>query len=229
MMYRKYTNSISISGVVGALAAGALLALPVIVSAQHHTSSSDLQRITPPFSPQLPVASSLGAAVATDGDTMAVAAPGAYFDGHWGGVMVYRRSASSWQHLATLVTSDAVRSVAISGDNVVVGAYQGTRFSDHKDGVALVFHDTSVAGDWSSYSEIDLIAPEVGHDPDVHVLASTGEGVAIDGTTIVVGVPSRLRCSFPPSQYPEGSSVTIFQGRRRGHCSSPQCYGIIKA
>jgi hypothetical protein len=98
-----------------------------------------------------------------------------------GGARVLVRGASTWAQQGTTLRGDAVtgshfgQAVAISGDDVIVGA------PDTSSGAAYVFQ--RVAGAWSR--DGPKLVPALGA-PE---LVQFGSSVAIDGTHVVVGAP----------------------------------------
>lgn len=126
-----------------------------------------------------------GIAVAVDGDTAVV---GAYFDDHEGGIdagaaYVFVREGGVWTQSAKLTASDAAandqfgRTVAISGDTIVVGAY----LADHTGGVdagqAYIF--VRAEGVWTEQAMLTA--------PDAAANDRFSNWVAIDGDTAVIG------------------------------------------
>jgi hypothetical protein len=126
-----------------------------------------------------------GFTVAISGETAVV---GAYLEDTSpntdnGAAYVFTRSAGGWSEQAKLLANDGAGSdyfgysVAISGDTIVVGAYEEDTSSNTSNGAAYVF--TRSAGTWSQQAK--LLASD----------AATGDNfgwsVAISGETIVVG------------------------------------------
>lgn len=135
----------------------------------------------------------LGESVDISGDTVIV---GASYkktaNGNAGTAYIFVRQGSSWTQQAKLVPKDPAAShrfgysVAISGDTAVVGAY-GDSVRGTYAGAAYVF--TRTAGRWTQVQKLyasDAAANEV-----------FGEGVAIDGDTVLVCSPS----AYPPKGY----------------------------
>ena len=124
-----------------------------------------------------------GDAVAIDGDTLVVGAP---FDGEAGtgagAAYVFVRSVTGWTEEAELVGADTAEfdgfgaSVAIDGDTLVIGASG----DDDATGSAYVFGRG--AGGWTEQA----VLRAAGAEP----IDLFGASVAIDGDTIVVGVPN---------------------------------------
>jgi hypothetical protein len=128
-----------------------------------------------------------GDSVAVDGDTMIV---GAYeaelgLDNHQGSAYVFVRSGTNWTAQAKLTASDGTwgnnfgRSVAISGDTVVVGAPAHAVGANDCQGSAYVFVRSGTT--WTEQAK--LIAS------DGAPYTYFGVSVAITGDTVVVGAP----------------------------------------
>lgn len=122
---------------------------------------------------------------------------------------VFTRSGGAWQHQATLTPSDGAsgnlfgRSVAISGDTALVGAYWDDQNGDEA-GAAYVF--TRSGETWSSGVKI---LPSDGGFKD-----HFGYSVAIDGETALVGARDR-REELPPGsspRYPRAGAGYVFTG-----------------
>ena len=128
-----------------------------------------------------------GSSVSINGDTAII---GALFDDDAGtdsgSAYIFVRSGGSWSQTAKLVASDAATgdnfgaSVSISGDTAIVGAFRDTDAGDFS-GSAYLFQDTSVAGDWSSFTEIKLTASNAAAGDFF------GASVSISGDTAIVG------------------------------------------
>jgi len=126
-----------------------------------------------------------GWSVDIDGDYAIV---GAHHDGiaptyQAGAAHVYRRSGTTWSHVARLEAADRAtsdmfgRSVAISGSYAVVGApYSGTDDS----GAVYVFRRWR--DDWDQVAKLTAVDGTAAN-------RMFGMSVAIQGTTIVVGAP----------------------------------------
>ncbi len=133
-----------------------------------------------------------GRAVAADGDYIVVGAPHAFRDDQRTGVAyVYLRNAEgtpadvsddTWELTAALAASDGEsgdefgRSVAISGDTIVVGAYADDHAGRYS-GAAYVF--TGSGETWTERGKLTAGDAEPG--------GHFGISVSIDGDTIVVG------------------------------------------
>ncbi|MBI2916825.1 MAG: S8 family serine peptidase [Chloroflexi bacterium] len=124
-------------------------------------------------------------AVDVSGDTMVVGADG---DDNAGGVdagsaYVFVRSGTTWSQQAKLTASDAAtgdsfgRSVGVSGDTIVVGAYLDDNPGVADAGSAYVFVRSGTA--WSQQAKLTA--------SDAAFRDHFGWSVAIDGDTIVVG------------------------------------------
>lgn len=166
-----------------------------------------------------------GASVAIDGDTMVVGAPiadgSAYRD--TGAAHVYERDAAgNWVRRATFtptLTQPTTYSmlfgvrVAISGSTIAVGAradnpVAGTTAS----GAVYTYVRNPTTGTWSLEQVIRL--------PIQESTELFGEGVAIDGDTLVVGAP---RCRATGSLSVRGARTTTTRpaiARARPTCTS---------
>ena len=128
-----------------------------------------------------------GQSVAIDGDTLVVGAPQDdwYFENDRGSAYVFVRSGSSWSKQDKLLASDADagdyfgRSVAISGDTVVVAAPGDNVGSNNGQGSAYVFVRSSLS--WSLQQQL-IAANGMAYD-------DFGRSVGVSGDTVVVGVP----------------------------------------
>ena len=131
---------------------------------------------------------SFGWSVAISGDTMVV---GAYQDddkGVWSGsAYVFTRDTSGWTQCAKLLASDGAvgdyfgRSVAISGDTVVVGAYSDGDKGNNSGSAYIFTRDAagSLTSGWTQHAKL-LASDGAAND-------YFGYSVAIDGDTVVVG------------------------------------------
>ncbi|MEX1025302.1 MAG: hypothetical protein WD226_09515 [Planctomycetota bacterium] len=122
----------------------------------------------------------LGWSLALDG---AVAVVGTPFHAGTGAAYVYRQGASgAWQQEAKLVAADGGpndffgQSVGVSGDSIVVGAYQADEGASNA-GAAYVFEFT--AGSWNQAQKLTASIPDVS--------GFFGSAVAIEGDTLAVG------------------------------------------
>ncbi|AHM63536.1 putative cell wall-anchored protein [Flammeovirgaceae bacterium 311] len=119
----------------------------------------------------------LGSSVAIDGT---VAVVGAYREGSYkGSVYVYRFNGSEWQQEAKLMAADGAPNhyfgyaVAISGNNVVVGAY------NNGNGAAYVYQFSN--NNWQQAAKLSAQGGEAA--------GNFGWSVGIAGATVVVGAP----------------------------------------
>jgi hypothetical protein len=123
-----------------------------------------------------------GWAVAVDGDTAIVGAPGPTSLSS-GSAYVFVRSAGSWTLQATLTPDDGLAgddfgfSVAVDGDTAVVGASMHSTPRGSFSGSAYVFTRSGIS--WTQ--EVEL-APDQGRGGD-----HFGNAVAVDVDTVVVG------------------------------------------
>jgi FG-GAP repeat protein/putative Ig domain-containing protein len=126
-----------------------------------------------------------GESVAISGETVVV---GARLDdgtggGEQGSAYVFVRSGTSWSQQQKLEAADAAagdqfgRSVAISGETLVVGARLDDGAAGSDQGSAYVF--VRSGGVWSQQQKLEASDPGAGDN--------FGESVGIDGETIVVG------------------------------------------
>ena len=129
-----------------------------------------------------------GGNVAIDGDTVLVGTREEAHREHdyTEAAYVFTRSWASWSEQAKLTASDADGgdffgwSVAIDGDTAVIGArYDDDNGKNKKSGSAYVF--TRSGTSWSEQQKITDSDADYGHE--------FGHSVAIDGETIVIGVP----------------------------------------
>lgn len=124
----------------------------------------------------------MGFAVALDGDTALVGAPGPTSLAS-GGAYIFVRSAGAWTLQATLTPDDGVAgdqfgvSVALDGDTAVVGSYYHTTARGMFSGSAYVF--TRSGTTWTQQAKL---APDQGRSSD-----HFGNAVAVDSDTVVVG------------------------------------------
>ena len=147
-----------------------------------------------------------GISVAVSGDTVVIGASGD--DGaaaNSGSVYVFVKPASNggwadWKDLADdakdaltakLTASDAApldyfgHSVAVSGDTVLVGAYQDDDEDETEDsGSAYIFVKPVGNGGWTDATETAKLTPDDAADDDYF-----GTSVALDGDTAVIGAP----------------------------------------
>ena len=127
-----------------------------------------------------------GSAVSIDGDVIVVGALEADTEGgiNAGAAYVYRLDGSTWEFEAKLTASDGFEgdlfgaTVAVSGDVIIVGAWQVTVVEQHQ-GAAYVFRRIGSA--W--VEEAKLVASDPGH------WFHFGESIALDGDVALVGAP----------------------------------------
>ncbi len=154
----------------------------------------------------LPVVSGSGAnvgqAVAIDGNTAVVAAPGE--DLGLGAVHVFEWSDSGWQHKARLTVSNGVSgdwfgsSVAISGNVIVVGGSTDDNSSGTDAGTVYLYVKPAIG--WEDMTEsMELIADDAAEK------RTFGTSVAIAGTTLVVGASGHESGNY-------SGAVYVFQG-----------------
>lgn len=125
-----------------------------------------------------------GSAVALEGDTMLVGAPGAFTDaGATGDATVLGRSGVDWLPVGILDAGNDHRgeefgsAVAASGDTLLVGAAAAATDDPLVTGAAYVFESSN--GSWSEHRRLR---------PDVPYGAGFGSAVALDQDTAAVGV-----------------------------------------
>ena len=163
----------------------ALLATIAPTAAQFVEGNTETQKL---FAPNADLFDVFGGAVAIDGDTMAIAAPGRLhrdFDTDTGAVFIYRQTGDSWvvdQELSIPANpnngsdlTDFGTSIAIDGDTMIVGAPG----SNGGRGVAYVF--TQNGGVWSQSQRI--LPSDSGRSDRF------GASSAISGNTIAIGAP----------------------------------------
>ncbi|MBN2146167.1 MAG: FG-GAP repeat protein, partial [Anaerolineales bacterium] len=133
-----------------------------------------------------------GGAVAIDGDTLVVGAPG-YPITYTGAAYVFERNqdgTDAWGEVAILYASDAQQgdefgaSVSISGDIIVVGAPDADDGAYTGNGAAYVFYRNQGGADL--WGEVKILYGSSPNDFDYF-----GISVDIDGDTIVVGAENK--------------------------------------
>lgn len=140
-----------------------------------------------------------GRAVAIDGDTVAVGAPG--LSTSTGAVYVFTRSGTTWTQQQKLTASDAATddmfgvSVALDGDTIVVGASGDSHGTGANQGSAYVF--TRSGATWTEQAK--LTAADAADSDDF------GRSVALDGDKALVGAPLDNHPSFS-----NGGSAYVF-------------------
>ncbi len=126
-----------------------------------------------------------GTSVSLSGDTVAVGAQTK--NGDQGAIYVFVRNGTAWSSLQEVVASDRVandnfgRSVALSGNTLVVGAPQKTIGSNIMQGAAyvLIFNGTS----WTQQQELTAT--------DGTANDGFGSSVSLTGDTAVIGAPGK--------------------------------------
>lgn len=129
-----------------------------------------------------------GAALALSGDTIVVGAPYSAVAPHAGRAFVYTRSARDWTLTATLQAVNAAgrdsfgRSVAVSGDTILVGAPWADGASPLNGSQAgAMYMFVQVHGTWT---ERVILRPASSRQGD-----EFGGSVALSGDTIMAGAP----------------------------------------
>jgi hypothetical protein len=134
------------------------------------------KELTPPFGGTRTL---FGTSVAISGDTIAVGSPTAEK------CAVFVRSGTIWNPQTTLAGSDTVigdsfgTAVSLTGNSLVVGAPRDGTNTTNEHGSAYVFTRTGTT--WSQQQK--LTASDVSADDNF------GQAVAINGETVIVGVP----------------------------------------
>lgn len=168
-----------------------------------------------------------GQSVAITGETIAVGAPGADFEG--GAAYIYVEPSSGWANATQTAKLEPSRSsgggevfgssLAISGNTIAVGAPGNERRASFGEGAVYLFEKP--ASGWTNETQTaELKAPPdpvIGHTDDVN---GTGlaESLAFSGTTIVAGAPGHNVGSNA-----EQGSVYVFSEPKSGweNTSSP--------
>ncbi len=152
-----------------------------------------------------------GISVAVDDNTIVIGASGDDDNGaDSGSVYVFTRDPYSgvWSQAAKLTASDGEalgyfgQSVAVSGDTVLVGAYQDDdEGNDLEDsGSVYVFTKPTSEGGWSDWNDLPQTATNENYDDKDRLTAKLtasdaadddnfGTSVALDGDTAVIGAP----------------------------------------
>ncbi len=128
-----------------------------------------------------------GISLSLDGSTVVVGAPGS--DSNMGAAYVFNWDSanSAWEQKAKLTASDGAAndkfgiSVAVDGNSVVVGAYLDSRADDIVISSGSVYVFINRSGVWSE--TLNLAAP------DAAPYDRFGYSVALDGGTLLAGVP----------------------------------------
>jgi uncharacterized protein (TIGR03437 family) len=131
---------------------------------------------------------SFGAAVALDGDTLAVGAPNDTVgsNAEQGAVYVFTRNGAVWTFQQKLTANDGAakdffgNAVALSGDTVVVGAKGDDNGGIANQGSAYVFTRSG-----TTWTQQQRLTPNDGAAEDTF-----GYAVALDGDTLAVGAPN---------------------------------------
>ncbi len=169
-------SSRSSSAVLGVLCAALLLAPGA-------AGAPGLRRESQLLAPDGADGDDFGVSVAVDGGTAVVGAP--WVASNAGAAYVFTRTAGGWTLEQKLLPTDSAsnayfgKSVAVSGDRIVVGADNAATPTTAFGGAAYVF--ARVGGSWSQ--EAKLAAP------DGDSLDAFGRSVAISGSTVAVGAP----------------------------------------
>ena len=144
-----------------------------------------------------------GAALALDGDTLAVGALGE--NANAGAVYVLKRTNGGWTQQARLVAPAAPvaaqfgSAVALAGDTLVVGARSESTFGGGA-GAAYVF--TRTGATWSLPVTLKAVAPKGD--------AAFGWAVAISGDTIAVAAPGESFTASNGVTYPSTGAIHLF-------------------
>jgi hypothetical protein len=128
-----------------------------------------------------------GTAIMIDGDTAVIGALGANVNGHanQGAAYVFARTDGIWNQVAKLIADDGDennyfgQAAAISGNNIVVGAYGASVNGNALQGAAYVY--SNIGGTWTFVKKLvadDAVGGEF-----------FGRSVAMSGTRAIVGAP----------------------------------------
>lgn len=151
-----------------------------------------------------------GRSLGLDGSTLVVGAWGTDQAGTNGGsAYVFEHNGTSWAETKILDRGDAGNSAnfgwstAISGDNIIVGAFRHTHItgSGGVDGAAYIYNRN--AGGSGNWGQVQKLVPSDGLPGDAF-----GHSVAISGNTAVVGAP--WTDEVDPSTNSRSGSVYIF-------------------
>ncbi|MBS1788049.1 MAG: putative Ig domain-containing protein [Acidobacteria bacterium] len=140
----------------------------------------------PKLTDAVTTAGNFGWAVAQNGSTLVVTAQGD--ESARGSAFVYVRTGATWTFQQKLIANDRTAfdyfgyAVAISGDTVVVGAYQDDIGANQDQGSAYVF--TRTGATWAQQQKL-FIANGLARD-------GFGSAVALDVDTLVVGAPTSI-------------------------------------
>jgi len=141
-----------------------------------------------------------GCSVSISGNTLVVGAfyaPNTPFtDIHGpGAAYVFTESGSVWTQTAELTASDGAagdwfgRSVSISGNTVVVGAYEATVGGNQDQGAAYVFAEPA-----SGWADMTQTAKLIASDGTAY--SEFGGSISISGNTVVVGAETGLGAAY---------------------------------
>ena len=154
-----------------------------------------------------------GISVAVDGETIVIGASGDDDNGaDSGSVYVFTKASGVWSQAAKLTASDGAaldyfgHSVAVSGDTVLVGAYQDDREETvtetelEDSGSVYVFTKPTSVGGWGDWDDLPQTATNENDDDKDRLTArlsasdaadddNFGTSVALDGDTAVIGAP----------------------------------------
>ena len=131
-----------------------------------------------------------GTSVAVHGDTIVVGAPEQSVPAD-GSAYIFTKPANGWADMTETAALRGQsngdrfgRSVAVHGDTVAVGAYEG---GANDRGEAYVFTKSAATGVWHDKKANDATARLTASDPATN--DKFGRAVAMDGDTIVIGAP----------------------------------------
>jgi hypothetical protein len=79
--------------------------------------------------------------------------------------------------------------MAVEGNTIVVGTREQVGAADNLVNEAWIYEDTSAAGDWSEYSVLQLLPPDI----DSTIDTGFGKGIALQGDMLAIGAPEHLR------------------------------------
>jgi len=128
-----------------------------------------------------------GYSVSVSGDTAVVSSANAMYSDQQQAYVYVRSSSGAWSQQAKLAGSDVGaddsfgRTVSVSGETIVVGAYRHDADGQYDSGSAYVFVRSS-SGAWSQQAKLTA-------GSDVSREAYFGQSVSISGDIVVVGEP----------------------------------------